>query len=155
MDKSITKEARVERARAFFRQGYNCCQSVVLAFDDVTGLDEKTVATITAGFGGGIGRLREVCGCVSGMTAVAGFICPYNDTSRPQDKKSNYQLVQKLAYGFKNINGSIICGDLLGTGRAAQSPVPEARTPQYYQKRPCEELVGIAAGLLSDEMNNF
>ena len=147
--KDINKDERVASARSFFKQGYNCCQAVALAYADIIGDSmgigegrEKAVATIASGFGGGMGRMREVCGCVSGMVMVSGAVCPSTDPGDHSGRTANYALVQKLAGAYKDINGSIICRELLGLGAdKKESPEPSARTPEYYRKRPCEELV--------------
>lgn len=140
-----------------FHEGYNCCQSVALAFSDVlkerAGLDEQQIMALASGFGGGIGRLREVCGCVSGMTMVAGALCPAPAGS--PKRAENYALVQELAEEYRKENGSIVCRDLLGL-RVAQkeSPVPSERTAEYYKARPCEELVGCAARIIGNKIGN-
>ena len=135
-----------ELARDFFLKGYNCCQSVVLAFADVTGMEEETLARIATGFGGGIGRMREVCGTVSGMTMLAGFISPVPDQSNIEARKKNYALVQHFAGKFREQTGSIICRELLGLPAGGPSnPAPAPRTGEYYRKRPCADMVALAA----------
>lgn len=161
--KEIDIEERVEKAKRLFKEGgYNCCQAVVLAYNDVFGLDDETAAALSSGFGGGMGRMREVCGSVSGMVMLAGLIKPATDPSIKEWRTSNYALVQEMAGEFRAINGSIICKELLGmvpTGSAAQAPVespePSDRTPEYYQKRPCEELVGISARIVGEKILRF
>ena len=149
----IDKETRVAKARAFFREGWNCCQSVAMAYADVLGLPEKSVAKLASGFGGGFGRLREVCGCVSGMTLVAGTIVSADDPSDREARTANYALVQEFADAYRKENGSIICRELLGlNGGLREAPQPSERTAEYYRKRPCEELVGMAAGILADKL---
>lgn len=161
-------EERVVRAKENFRvHGYNCCQSVLLAYSDVLGLDEDTAATLTSGLGGGMGRLREVCGSVTAMFLITGYIHPAADPSIKTDRTANYSLVQEAASKFRELNGSIVCKELLGlvpkstVGKngigmpspqsvelPAESPEPSDRTPEYYKKRPCEELIGISAGII-------
>ena len=141
----INPTERAERAKAFFNEGYNCAQSVALAFADITPLDEKMVATITASFGGGLGRLREVCGAVSGMAFVASFISPCPTADSAEAKKANYTLVQAFAERFREQNGNIVCRSLLGLDRPKDEPTPSPRTAEYYQKRPCAEYVYDAA----------
>ena len=149
----IDKETRVAKARAFFREGWNCCQSVAMAYSDVLGLPEKSVARLASGFGGGFGRLREVCGCVSGMTLVAGAIVSADDPSDREARTANYALVQEFADAYRKENGSIICRELLGLNEGLrEAPQPSERTAEYYRKRPCEELVGMAAGILADKL---
>ena len=114
----IDIEQRVERAKGYFNSGYNCCQSVVLAYADIIDLEPTLAATISAPFGGGMGRLREVCGAVSGMTMVAGFLSPCPTADNPAAKKANYALVQQFAEAFRAQNGAIVCRTLLGLDHA-------------------------------------
>ena len=144
-DIKINAEERALRAKEFFNQGYNCAQAVALAYADITALDERTVATITASFGGGMGRLREVCGAVSGMSFLASFISPCPTAEDGEAKKANYALVQKFAEEFRQQNGNIVCRSLLGLDRPNDEPTPSPRTAEYYQKRPCAEYVYDAA----------
>ena len=146
-------EERVEKARDLFRQGYNCSQSVFLAYNDLLGVESTLAATISGPLGGGMGRLREVCGAVSGMSLIAGFLAPCPDPAARQAKAATYALVQEFAERFRAENGAIVCRELLGLGAAqADRPVSEARTPEYYRKRPCAELVAFAAGLLEEKL---
>ena len=158
--KEFDLEERVAKARRLFREGgYNCCQAVVLAYNDLFDMDDKTAAVISSGFGGGMGRMREVCGSVSGMVMLAGLLSPADDPTDKEGRTRNYALVQDLAGEFRNRNGSSICRELLGMvpmGSAspspAESPVPSDRTPDYYKKRPCEELVGISARIIGQKL---
>ena len=137
-------ELRVERAKALFKQGFNCSQAVCAACADIYGIDEQTALRIAASFGGGIGRMRQTCGAACGMFILAGL---ENGSATPGDaegKKQNYTLVQDLAAKFKQENGSLICAELLGIAPKPQEPTPEARTETYYQKRPCAEMVASA-----------
>ena len=138
-----------EQAIAYFKSGFNCAQSVVMAFRDLTGLTESDSARLASSFGGGLGRLREVCGAVSGMAIVAGILYGYDDPNVPGASAAHYARVQELANAFRSRNGSIVCRELLG-GAAATSPTPDARTPEYYRKRPCADLVGDAAEILDE-----
>ena len=138
-----------EIAQANFKKGYNCAQSVVMAFCDYTGLTEKESARLASSFGGGLGRMREVCGAVSGMAIVAGILYGYDDPSVLGASAKHYALVQELAGAFREKNGSIVCRELLGDRSAVRS-VPEPRTEEYYKKRPCVELVGLAADILDE-----
>lgn len=157
---NIDIEERVSKARKLFKEeGYNCCQSVVLAYNDIFGLDDRTAASITSGFGGGMGRLREVCGTVSGMVLLSGLIRPADNPSDKNGRTENYALVQEMAGKFKELNGSIVCKELLGlvpmgssSPVPSESPVPSDRTPEYYKKRPCEELVGISARIVGEKI---
>ena len=163
----INIEERVEKAKRLFKEGgYNCCQAVVLAYNDVFGLPDDTAAALSSGFGGGLGRMREVCGSVSGMVMLAGLLEPATDPKNMAVRTANYALVQEVAGEFRAINGSIICRELLGLSpmgaSATQSssdihgipepPTPSERTKAYYKKRPCEELVGIAARIVGKRL---
>ena len=153
----IDIEERVAKAKRLFKEeGYNCCQAVVLAYNDIFGIDDKTAAAMSAGFGGGMGRMREVCGSVSGMVMLAGLVAPANDPSIKVDRTRNYALVQEVAGEFREMNGSIVCRDLLGLSEESkkqkESPEPSDRTPEYYKKRPCEELVGISARIIGKKI---
>ena len=137
------------QAAELFLSGYNCAQAVAVAFCDVTGLEEKTAARMVSGFGGGMGRLREVCGAVSGMLMVAGLLYGYEDPGE-QDivKKDHYALVQELCAKFKEEAGSIICREILENPPSDPNPTP--RTAEYYKTRPCVRLVMLAAQILDD-----
>lgn len=137
-----------EKAKEFFKSGCNCSQAVAMAFCEETGLDEELIKKLTVGFGGGMGRMREVCGAVSGMTFVISAV--YDE-----DKGDIYARVQDVADKFKEQNGSIVCRELLGLSpNRALSPVPEKRTPGYYKKRPCAEIVACAADILDAYLKN-
>lgn len=147
-------EERVQKARANFKAGYNCCQSVALAYNDMFGMDDETAASLSSGFGGGMGRMREVCGSVSGMTIVGGFISPAADPSKKDERTANYRLTQEFAAKFKKLNGSIVCRELLGLASRSvpESPEPSERTEQYYKKRPCEEYVACSARIVGEKL---
>jgi C_GCAxxG_C_C family probable redox protein len=140
--------AHSDLARELFKQGYNCSQSVFAAFCDETGLDINTVLKIASSFGGGMGRLREVCGAVTGMFMVVGMKYGYKDASDKRAKTEHYRLIQDLAKQFEKENGSIICRELLGISKKHDNPIPEARNENYYKNRPCAELVEQAARIL-------
>lgn len=142
--------SRAEQAKANFLKGYNCAQAVLLAFADVVRLDEETVLKIASSFGGGMGRMREVCGTVSGIFMAAGMIFYDTDHPSPAQKSEQYAIVQELARRFKQKNGSIVCRELLAGVRADSSPVAEERTESYYKKRPCADLCFDAAEILED-----
>ena len=139
-----------EKARALFLQGYNCAQAVACAFGDVTGLDGELTARMTSSFGGGLARLREVCGTVSGAALVLGIVRGYSDPADQDAKKAHYARVQEFARRFREQNGSIICRELLNGTDTVPGLVPEARTAEYYKKRPCPELVYCAAKILEE-----
>ena len=143
-------------AREFFHQGYNCSQAVFLAFCQDTGIDQETAARIASSFGGGLGRLREVCGALSGGCMVLGML--YGGFS-PEDtaaKGEHYRRIQSYAEAFRQENGAILCRDLLHLSEDTPlSPIPDARTQAYYKKRPCEEMVACAARLLEEMIPSF
>lgn len=146
-------EERSALARQNFLDGYNCCQSVVLAFCDLFeqgGVDRSTLARMASPLGGGMGRLREVCGAVSAMFLTLGLMEGYDDPSVYDGKMELYAKVQDLAERFRDENGSIICRELLGLGDGADSPQPQMRTDSYYKKRPCSDLCASAARILGD-----
>ncbi len=137
-----------EQAKAYFKEGYNCSQAVVLAFCEELGIEKSVLLRMVSSFGGGMGRLREVCGAVSGMFFVAGALYGYDDPKDLQAKKELYARIQELAARFRAETGSIICRELLGIEGKDSSPIPSARTAEYYKKRPCPEMAAIAAGLM-------
>ena len=142
---------RKEKAMAYFRQGYNCAQAVVLAFADLTDMDEATLSRMSCSFGGGMGRLREVCGTVTGMFLVTGLLRGYDGAETGEVKAAHYARIQALAKEFEKQNGSIVCRELLALRQKHRDdPIPEARTEAYYAGRPCAELVGSAAEILEN-----
>lgn len=149
----INVEERVERAQQYFKAGYNCAQAVVMAFDDVMQMSPEELARLVAPFGGGMGRMREVCGTVSGMAFLAGAIKPSADPSNLEERKNNYALVQTFAQTFREENGDIVCRRLLGLEPAVErteTAMPSERTQEYYRKRPCSEYVGCAARIVAE-----
>lgn len=145
---------RKEKATALFEDGYNCSQAVVLAFSDLVGIDEKALAKIASSFGGGMGRLREVCGAVTGMFMVLGLLYGYSEAESGTKKAEHYERIQNAARKFSEKTGSIVCRELLGLSNKPSDPTPEKRTETYYKKRPCKELVGIAAEILEEIIEN-
>lgn len=139
-----------ELAKELFKKGYNCSQSVFAAFCDEMGLDFETALKIASSFGGGMGRLREVCGAVTGMFMVAGMVYGYSDPLDKTAKAEHYKLIQSMGKKFKDENGSIICRELLGLSAENDTPIPEDRTEEYYKRRPCAELVEQAAIILDE-----
>lgn len=132
-----------ELAESLFRNGLNCSQAVAAAFSDEMNMDKELVKRLTIGFGGGMGRMREVCGAVSGMTFVLSAIY-VND-----DRAKIYERVQTVANEYKKENGSIVCRELLGLGKkGSDTPIPEERTAEYYKKRPCPKLIAMSADIL-------
>ena len=135
-------------AAELFLQGYNCAQAVAVAFTDVTGMDKKEAAKLAAPFGGGMGRMREVCGAVSGMFMVLGVLYGYDNSDAESTKKELYKQVQALAEKFREVNGSIICREILKN--PPSDPNPSPRTAEYYAKRPCARMVMTAARLMDE-----
>ncbi len=136
---------KADNAKELFESGCNCCQAVFCAFSDETKLGREDALRLSAGFGGGMGRMREVCGAVSGMIMVLSEKFASADPNDHEKKKELYALIQKAAGEFREENGSIICRELLGLSEKASAPEPEKRTGEYYKKRPCSELVHCAA----------
>lgn len=149
----IDIEERVTRAVGYFKSGYNCAQAVVMAYDDIMDLSVEALAKIAAPFGGGMGRMREVCGTVSGMTFIAGAILPAINPQNLEERKANYALVQHFAQRFRQENGDIVCRRLLGLepmAERSETPMPSQRTEEYYRKRPCAEYVASAARIVAE-----
>ena len=130
-----------EKAKELFKSGYNCSQAVLGVFCEELGLDFDTAMKISCSFGGGMGRMREVCGTVSGMFMASGLLFA-DGSNAPQSKAEQYKIVQELAKRFKDKNGSIICRELLQGVDASNTPIPSERNGEYYKKRPCVELGG-------------
>ncbi len=137
-----------EEARRLFLQGYNCAQAVFCAFCDETGLDVGAAARMASSFGGGMGRLREVCGAVSGAMLALGILRGYDDPADPALNKAHYARVQEFARRFRGKNGTIVCRELLKDVPTVPGGEPEARTPEFYARRPCLRLIGEAAEIL-------
>lgn len=149
------EEERINKAVELFKEGFNCSQSVVAAFADRYGFTREQALRMSASFGGGIGRMRETCGAACGMFLLAGLETGSTDGKDREGKAANYALVQQLAEEFKKRNGALRCADLLGLSRKA--PVvstPEARTEQYYAKRPCAKIVEEAARIWTEYLES-
>lgn len=141
-------EERKNKAVDLFKSGYNCSQSVFLAYSDLFQIENEMAKTISAPFGGGIGRLREMCGACSGMYMLAGLKYPASNPENKEMKTLNYKAVQFCANSFKEINSSYICAELLQIKREQQQPIPDDRNAAYYAKRPCAKLVADAAVII-------
>lgn len=144
----MTKHA--DKAVELFKQGYNCSQAVLGAFCEELGVDFNTAMKISSSFGGGMGRMREVCGTVSGMFMVLGIIYGENSHKNKEEKTKLYSIVQELAKKFKEKHNTIICRDLLKGIDSSTSPIPADRTDEYYKKRPCAHIVADAADILEE-----
>lgn len=150
IDGVILLDNKPEYAVKLFKEGYNCSQAVLCAYCKELGVDFETALKLSSSFGGGMGRLREVCGAVSGMFMVAGLKYGYIDPKDRALKQKHYELIQDLAQRFKEKNGSIVCRELLGLDIHHDKPIPEERTESYYKKRPCSELVKCAAEIIDE-----
>ncbi len=139
-----------KKAMELFKEGYNCSQAVFLAFSDKYDIEEMQAVKIASSFGGGMGRLREVCGAVTGMFMVAGLLYGYDNPKANKEKAEHYARIQELAAEFTKYNGSIVCRELLGLSVKKEAPVPDERTEEYYKKRPCVEMVGMAAAIMEE-----
>ena len=137
-----------EYAAELFLKGYNCAQAVAVAFCDVTGLDVDFTARMASSFGGGMGRMREVCGAVSGMLMVAGLLYGYDIPGDDVSKKKHYTLVQTLSGKFREEVGSIVCREILKNPPSDPNPTP--RTAEFYKIRPCARMVSLAARILDE-----
>lgn len=146
---------RVENAVKMFKSGYNCTQCVVCAYCDIFGIDEEIAARMAEGFGGGMGRMRLTCGAVSGMVMLAGMKKSKGTKSNIQSRTELYELVRAMAGEFKEKNGSIICGELLGLSKPKdESAKPEERTEDYYKRRPCIGCVEDCARIVEEYLLN-
>ena len=141
-----------ELGENLFKQGYNCAQAVALSFSDVTGIDDVIMAKLASPFGGGIGRMREVCGAVSGMFFVLGYLYGYDTPGDDELKKALYVQVQELAGKFRERCGHIVCREILKN--PSTDPTPSPRTAEYYAQRPCARLVLLAASILEEYIQN-
>lgn len=156
MDEKELNE-RVERAVENFMAGYGCCQSVVAAFADLYGLDELQAKKIAAGFGGGVGRLRMMCGAVSGIVMLVGLDCGQTEGSDRDGKSACYKVVQELLAQSEAENGSLICAVILGLKgheKARSSYVASPRTAEYYKQRPCAAKVESAARIFANYLRS-
>ena len=150
-------DERVQRAVDNFMAGYGCCQSVVAAFSDLYGLDETMAKRIAAGFGGGVGRLRMMCGAVSGIVMLVGLDCGQTEGSDSEGKSACYKVVQDLLEQYRQENGSLICAEILGLNgheKAQSSYIASPRTAEYYKTRPCAAKVESAARIFANYLRS-
>lgn len=140
---------REEIAKQYFLNGYSCSQSVVLSFKDLVGINEKDLVKISSPFGGGMGRMRETCGALTGAFIILGYLYG-NDDNDAKKKMDLYVRVQEIAKKFIEINGFMACRKLLHLDHDIDSPKPEERNAEYYHKRQCPEIVGSAARILDE-----
>ena len=147
----VFMEDKAKKAEELFLSGYNCAQSVFCAFCEDFGIDFEVGLKMTSSMGGGMGRLREVCGAVSSMFLLVGLKRGYIENNNDEIKANHYKLIQDLADEFKNEFGSILCRNLLGEDRG--SYIPDKRTEEYYKTRPCAEFIKYAANLTEKIIN--
>lgn len=151
----IDIEQRVSSARELFYKGYNCTQSVTLAYADLFDVDQSVISRASISFGGGFGRQREVCGAVSGAGIVLGLLMPDDMDQIREAKKISYENVQLFSDNFRKENGSIVCRELLSLGQGEEStPTPAERTAEYYKRRPCVEYVASTVRIIGEMINN-
>ena len=151
-------DTRVVRAVDNFMAGYGCCQSVVAAFADLYGLDDTLAKKVAAGFGGGVGRMRMMCGAVSGIVMLVGLDCGQTEGSDREGKSACYKVVQELLAQSKKDNGSLICAEILGLNgyeKAQNSYIASARTAEYYKSRPCAAKVESAARIFANYLKEI
>lgn len=141
---------RKNEATNYFYEGYNCSQSVVLAFKDLLPIDEKILLEMSSSFGGGISRLRETCGAVSGMAIVLGLLYGYSDPKSQEEKAKHYARVQEAILRFEEKNHSLVCRELLNIQDKHSTPTLEVRTKEYYDSRPCSKLISDAVEVLEE-----
>lgn len=146
---------RAVKGKNYFLEGYNCSQSVALAFADIVNVDKETLLKMASCFGGGMGRLREVCGTFSGILLIEGLTLGYSSPDAKKSKTELYAKIHMLADEFKNKNGSLICRDLLKGVEHTDGAVPEERTPEYYKKRPCPDIVASAVEMLEEHLKGY
>ncbi|MBR3107544.1 MAG: C_GCAxxG_C_C family protein [Clostridia bacterium] len=139
-----------KEAERLFLEGYNCAQAVFCAFRDLTGMELNAAARLSSSFGGGMGRLREVCGTVSGALLALGMLRGYDDPKDPEQKKAHYALVREYIRRFREKNETIICRELLKNVPVTPGGTPEERTPDFYARRPCLRLAGEAAAIVDE-----
>lgn len=149
-------EERIQQSVELFMQGYGCSQSVLAAFADLYGLDDQTAKRVAAGFGGGVGRMRMMCGAVSGLVMLAGLDCGQTEGSDKEGKAACYKVVQDLLAKFKERNGSVVCAELLamnGCKVVTDTNIPDERNAEYYKKRPCAKKVESAARVFAEYLD--
>jgi len=145
---------RIEKAEALFLEGCNCAQAVLAAYHDEVGLSEEQALKLSSSFGGGMGRMREVCGACSAAFMIAGLLRGYSEIGDDKAKTEHYRLIQQMADRFKEKHGTILCRELLKGLKADTSPIPSARTAEYYKVRPCLRFVRTASELVEEFLMN-
>lgn len=141
-----------QKASELFSQGYNCAQSVLGAYAEELYIDFETLLKLSSSFGGGMGKLREVCGAVSGMFMVAGLKQGYSTTNDDKKKEIHYALIQELGHKFEKEHNSLICRELLNLNEKESSPKPSKRTENFYEERPCAKFITSACKILDETL---
>ena len=141
MKEAVKMNSKAEKSKKLFKEGYNCSQAVLGALCDELGMNFETAVKLASSFGGGMGRMREVCGAVSGLFMAIGLKYGYASPDNNAEKAEHYKLIRDVAEEFRKRNGSIICRELLGKQVGENSHIPTKRTAEFYKKRPCSELV--------------
>lgn len=141
---------RAEKAYGYFMEGFTCSQSLFAAFADIFGFDKETALKTAAGLGGGVGRMREVCGVITSASMILGLMYGATEGCDRESKAFTYEKVRQFAERFKAIEGTIICRELLGLDKAEDSHIPGERTKEYYATRPCPRITREAAGILEE-----
>ncbi|MGL4410660.1 MAG: C-GCAxxG-C-C family protein [Bacteroidales bacterium] len=149
----VNVEDRVKKAIDLFNEGYNCSQAVVVAYSDLYGLDSKLAKSISHSFGGGLGRMREVCGAISGLSMLLGLEHPVDEANDMDARTRNYAEVQRASSLFKEKHQTIICRELLKTLKPSNNPTPSERNDYYYSIRPCGRFVEDAARIFGNMIN--
>lgn len=143
-----------EKALSYFHNGYNCAQAVFAAFSPEMQMDEKAALRLASSFGGGMGRMREVCGAVSGALMVLGALRGYDSIEDRSKINAHYAAVQELAARFREQHGTIICRELLGLRQGEKTaPSPTVRTEAFYQQRPCDRCIADAVHILEQMLS--
>lgn len=145
-------KSRVDKAQENFMKGYNCAQSVFITYADLFGIDKETALKLSCPMGGGMGRMREVCGTVSSMSLLGGLLIGNTDPENQDAKTASYELTRRMADTFAEVNGTIICREILGILEREESAAPSERTAEYYASRPCARIVRSAAEILEKHL---
>jgi C_GCAxxG_C_C family probable redox protein len=141
--------AHSDEAEALFMQGYNCAQATAVPFAGAFGIEESLVLRTTAGFGGGMGGLRETCGAVSAMVYVAGLHAGGYAPGDIAAKTALYDLVKSMVREFSELHGTTCCRELLEKASCLPKSDPSARNAEYYATRPCARIVASAAEIIA------
>lgn len=154
MENESLNMERPEKAKYYFEKGYNCAQAMIYAFSDILPADKEILLKLSSSFGGGMGRLREVCGAVSAAFMIIGMLYGYDTPETGDIKKKHYERIQAIAEELQEKNGSIVCRELLGLNIKKSDPAPSERNAEYYKKRPCGDIVYSAAKIIDEYLKD-